>query len=165
MAGSKAHKALAQKLKTPVRTSTALRVESCVTCERPSRIAGSRRRAGESEERWLRFHFKSTKITPKNESAFMRKTQPELEVAAIINPARAGPTARAMLKAAALRATAGGKQRSLTISGVIACQAGSFITAPSPMRNVKNNTMAGETVSRMVRMASIIAATTIHDCV
>src|SRR5690348_8506092 len=104
-------------------------------------------------------------MTPKNETALIRKTQPELEVAAIITPPRAGPTARAILKAAALRATAGGKHLSLTISGVIACHAGSFITAPNPSRNVKNNTMAGETVSRIVRMARMSAATTIQDCV
>src|SRR5262249_14716274 len=110
MAGNKAHSELAQKLKIPVRTRTAFKVESCVAYVMPSRIAGKIRREGAFDGRSPRFHCKSTKITPKNEIAFIRNTQPGFAAAAMINPPSAGPTALATLKAAAFNATAAGKQ-------------------------------------------------------
>src|SRR5690242_7200347 len=86
--------------------------------------------------RWLgRFHVYKNKITPKNEAAFRRNAEPD-PAPATINPPRAGPTARAILNPTEFSATAEACCLGETISGVIACQAGSFMDAPSPSKNV-----------------------------
>ena len=58
--------------------------------------------------------------------------------AATISPATAGPTARARLTATPLSASADGKSRRPTSSGMIACQAGAFSALPVPTRKVNS---------------------------
>src|SRR5579859_7812531 len=82
-----------------------------------------------------RFHFHKNKITPKNDAAFSRNDHPAPAAATTIPPS-AGPTARATLNPAEFKATAEACCAGETTSGVIACQAGSFMTAPSPSRKV-----------------------------
>src|SRR5882724_3829887 len=74
--------------------------------------------------------------------AFRRKVMPG-PAAATISPPRAGPAARAMLKLMEERVTAPGRSSRGTSSGVIACQAGPFIAAPSPRRKVKKRRSPG----------------------
>src|ERR1700736_817698 len=90
----------------------------------------------------MRFQRYRKKITPKKEAALSRKDHPEPAPA---KPPRAGPKARATLKPAEFNATAEACRPGETISGVIACHAGSFITAPSPSRNVKISSIQGLT--------------------
>ena len=68
-------------------------------------------------------------------------------------------------KPAEFHATPAAKLRWETISGVMACHAGSFITAPRPRRKVKASSIQGVTRPSSVRMPSAAAATTIQDCV
>jgi len=49
-----------------------------------------------------------------------------------------------------------------TISGVIACHAGSFITAPKPSTKVSSTRLHGLTMPNTVRTPSAAAAITIH---
>ena len=51
------------------------------------------------------------------------------------------------------------------ISGVIACHAGSFMTAPSPSAKVSPNRTQGVMSCRKVSTPSAPAASTIHPCV
>src|SRR5438552_16541935 len=104
------------------------------------------------------------KITPKNEAAFIRNATPEL-VAAITNPPSAGPTARATLNPTELRATAGAWFSRQTTSGVIACQAGPFITAPRPSTKENSNKIHGGMQPSNDKIPSSPAATTIQACV
>src|ERR1019366_7486998 len=64
-------------------------------------------------------------MTPKNESAFSRKAIPE-PAAAITRPPSAGPIARATLNPAEFSAMPAAKFWCETISGVMACHAGSY---------------------------------------
>ena len=68
--------------------------------------------------------------------------------ATITMPPSAGPMARATLKPAELRAMPAAKFSRETTSGVMACHAGSFNTAPKPIRKVNSNSSAGVTKSR-----------------
>ena len=82
--------------------------------------------------------------------------------AAITRPPMAGPTARAMLNPAELSATAAANFAGGTRSGVSACHAGSFITAPTPSRNVNTSRVCGVTVRVRVITPSTVAAATIE---
>src|SRR5437879_11985007 len=86
----------------------------------------------------VRFHVYKNRITPKKEAAFRRKDHPDPAVATTMPP-RAGPAARATLNPAEFSATADAWCWGETTSGVIACQAGSFITAPTPIRDVNRS--------------------------
>src|SRR5450755_4933656 len=99
-------------------------------------------------------------ITPKNDAALSRNDQPD-PAAATTTPPRAGPTARATLNPAEFSATADACFAGETTSGVIACQAGSFITAPSPSRNVNISSTQGSTACSSVNTPSAAEATTI----
>ena len=83
-------------------------------------------------------------MTPKNDTAFNRNVTPQ-PTAATITPPSAGPTARATLNPAEFSATADACCFRGTSSGVIACHAGSFITAPNPSRNVNSSSTQGTT--------------------
>ncbi len=85
-------------------------------------------------------------------SAEMLMPQP---TAATTMPPNAGPTARATLNPAEFRATAEACCSAGTNSGVIACHAGSFITAPSPSRNVNSSSTHGPTQLVSVMMPSV----------
>src|ERR1700674_279377 len=113
---------------------------------------------------WGRFQRYRKKMTPKNEAAFNRKATPEPAIAITIPP-NAGPTARAALNPTEFKATAGACCPGETISGVMACHAGSFITAPRPSTNVNRSRIHGVTVPNNVKMPSNAAATTIQPCV
>ncbi len=63
--------------------------------------------------------------------------------AAITSPPSAGPIARATLNPAEFRAMPAAKFWWETISGVIACQAGSFSTAPNPISSVSKRSSVG----------------------
>src|SRR6202140_4739367 len=91
-----------------------------------------------------RFQRYRNRITPRNENAFSKKVVPH-PTAATIKPPMAGPTALATLKPAEFRATAEACCFAGTNSGVIACHAGSFITAPRPSRNVNSSSTHGPT--------------------
>src|SRR6185437_12566 len=105
-------------------------------------------------------------MTPKNENALIRKAQPEpvtpQQMAAINKPPNAGPTARAMLNPAELSATADASWLGGTRSGVSACQAGSFMTAPTPSKKVNTSRICGVTVPVSVIAPSTVAAATME---
>jgi len=103
-------------------------------------------------------------MTPRNENAFSRKVDPH-PTAATRTPPSAGPTALATLKPAEFSATAEACCLAGTNSGVIACHAGSFITAPRPSRKVNNSSTHGPTQLVRVIMPSVPEARTIHPCV
>src|ERR671937_2803232 len=103
-------------------------------------------------------------MTPKKEAALMRNAMPE-PAAAITAPPNAGPMARAMLNPAEFSATADACCSQETISGVIACQAGSFITAPNPKRNVNRSSSHGVITPSMVTTPNAAAAIAIQVCV
>src|SRR5579872_782494 len=88
------------------------------------------------------FQRYKNKTTPKNEAAFTKKDHPAPAAATTVPPI-AGPTARATLNPAEFNATPDAWRPGETTSGVIACQAGSFITAPSPIRNVNAKSIHG----------------------
>src|ERR1700739_477429 len=111
----------------------------------------------------VRFHVYRNRITPKKEAAFSRKDDPDPAEATTMPP-RAGPAARATLNPAEFRATADAWRWGETTSGVIACQAGSFITAPTPITNVNRRSTQGLTAPDSVRMPSAAAAKTIQPC-
>src|SRR6185437_9475791 len=81
-------------------------------------------------------------MTPENDAALSRNDHPA-PAAATINPPSAGPAARATLKPAEFSATAEECWAGETTSGVMACHAGSFITAPIPSRKVKPSSIHG----------------------
>src|SRR5580692_2550156 len=103
-------------------------------------------------------------MTQKNEAAFSKKATPEPAIAITIPP-NAGPTARATLKPTEFKATAGACCRGETTSGVMACHAGSFMTAPRPSKNGNSNRIHGVTFPSSVKTPSSAAATTIQPCV
>src|SRR5579864_8088905 len=92
----------------------------------------------------VRFHVYKNKITPKNEAAFSRKDHPDPAAATTIPPS-AGPTARATFNPAEFKATAEAWRAGVTISGVMACQAGSFTIAPAPSTKVNASRVHGVT--------------------
>ena len=77
---------------------------------------------------------------------------------AITRPPRAGPTARAILNPAEFNATAAASLVGGTRSGVSDCQAGSFITAPTPSKKVNTRRISGVTVRVRVITPSTLAA-------
>ena len=103
-------------------------------------------------------------MTPKNETAFSRKASPE-PAAAMISPPNAGPMARATLKPAEFHATPAAKLRGETTSGVMACHAGSFSTAPKPIRQVSTSSRVGVILPASVSPPRAAAASTIQLCV
>src|SRR5882672_12696451 len=103
-------------------------------------------------------------MTPKNDAALSKKVVPE-PTAATTTPPSAGPTARATLNPAEFNATADACCSRGTNSGVIACHAGSFITDPSPNRNVNSSSTHGPTQLVSVKMPSVAEASTIQPCV
>src|SRR5437868_936393 len=102
-------------------------------------------------------------MTPKKEAAFKRKATPE-PTPATTKPPIAGPSARATLNPAEFTATAAACWSADTISGVIACHAGSFITDPNPSKNVKNRSTQGPTKPVSVKIPRMPDANTIHPC-
>src|SRR5580698_2581386 len=111
-----------------------------------------------------RFHRYRKKMTPKNDAAFSRNATPDPAMAITIPPS-AGPTARATLNPTEFNATAGACCAGETISGVMACHAGSFITAPRPSTNVNPSRIQGVTFPNSVKMPSSAAAATIQPWV
>src|SRR5579864_7655697 len=109
----------------------------------------------------IRFHVYKNKITPKKDAAFSRKDHPDPAAATTIPPS-AGPAARATLNPAEFSATADTWRWGETTSGVIACHAGSFITAPTPIRNVNRRSSHGLTAPNSVRIPRAAAARTIQ---
>src|SRR5581483_9250975 len=121
MTGSRANTELAATLNAAVRTSTQWTICDDRAYRKPpssdsvTRLVSLRSTRG-------RFQRYRKRITPVKPAAFMRNATPQL-VAAITNPPRAGPTARATLNAAELRATAVAWFRGEATSGVMACHA------------------------------------------
>src|SRR5215469_9178019 len=109
----------------------------------------SRTRPVANDARGAHFHRYKNRITPKKDAALRRNDQPEPAAATTIPPI-AGPTARATLNPAEFNATAEACLSAETTSGVMACQAGSFITAPKPIRNVKTSSAQGLTAPNSV---------------
>src|SRR5580692_830204 len=103
-------------------------------------------------------------MTPKNEAAFRRKATPDPAIAITIPP-NAGPTARATLNPTEFKATAGACCLGETMSGVMACHAGSFITAPNPSTKGNNRRIHGVTFPKSVKMHTSAAAATIQATV
>src|SRR6266487_2821088 len=83
---------------------------------------------------------------------------------AMIAPPSAGPTARARLLPDEFKATAAASCSMATISGVIACQAGSLMAAPRPRRDVSRSSVQGVTAWMSVKARSTAAIAAIHDC-
>src|SRR5262245_52095093 len=81
------------------------------------------------------------------------------------NPARAGPTARAEFALMAFKATAGRKSGGGTSSGKVACQAGEFMAAPTPIANVSANKTQEVDIPASVKTPSKQAASSIHPWV
>gem|GEM_PF-6896637 len=111
-----------------------------------------------------RFQRHKKTITPKKEAAFNKNDHPDPAAATTIPPS-AGPVARATLNPAEFNATAEACRGVETTSGVIACQAGSFMTAPSPRKNVNTSSVHGLTTCHNVSPPRAAAATTIQPCV
>src|SRR5215470_16794487 len=111
-------------------------------------MAAGRLRAGRGAC-GARFHVYKNRITPKKEAAFNRNDHPD-PAAATTSPPSAGPTARATLNPAEFSATAEAWRSGETTSGVMACHAGSFMTAPTPIRKVKNRSIHGVTAPNSV---------------
>jgi hypothetical protein len=103
-------------------------------------------------------------MTPRNEAAFSRKTEPEPAIATS-KPPIAGPTARDTLKATLVRVIAAGSSLCGTSSGTIACHAGLFNAAPSPNVKVRARSNHGF-INPAILSAPINAAmTSIQVCV
>ena len=85
--------------------------------------------------------------------------------AAITSPPSAGPMARATLNPAEFRAMPAVKFWWETISGVMACQAGSFSTAPNPISSASNKSKVGVIFPASVSTPRAAAASTIQLCV
>src|SRR5262245_20178624 len=81
------------------------------------------------------------------------------------NPARAGPTARAEFALMAFKATADRKSAGGTSSGKVACQAGEFMAAPTPIANVNANKTQEVDIPASVKTPSKQAASSIHPWV
>src|ERR1700733_7337546 len=115
-----------------------------------------------------RFQLITTQITPANESAFRKKTEPAPPCTplkpATISPPSAGPTARARLLLAAFSETVSGISSRGTSSGTIACHAGLFIAEPILSRKVNASNAHGDTWPKKVRMARIPTEHSIHAC-
>jgi len=69
------------------------------------------------------------------------------------------------LKPTEFNATAGACNPGETTSGVMACHAGSFITAPRPSRKVKSSSIQGVMWLVSVRIPNAPEASTIQPCV
>src|ERR1700733_4512530 len=115
-----------------------------------------------------RFQLTSTQITPANESAFRKKTEPAPPCTplkpATISPPSAGPTARARLLLAAFSETVSGISSRGTNSGTIACHAGLFMAEPMLSRKVNASSDHGDTWPRNVSTARIPTEPSIHAC-
>ncbi len=74
--------------------------------------------------------------------------------AAMTSPPNAGPMARATLNPAEFSATPAAKFCCETVSGVIACHAGSFSTAPKPISNATTSSKVGVTLPARVSTPS-----------
>src|SRR5215469_11968859 len=147
-------------LKAPVRMRTDFTCGAVWTYRNPSVIAARIVRTG-SATCGARFHVYKKRITPKNDAAFNRNDQPDPAAATTIPPS-AGPTARATLNPAEFNATADAWRCGEITSGVIACHAGSFITAPTPIRNVNRSSIQGLTAPSRVKAPRMAAASTIQ---
>src|SRR5262249_33703389 len=148
---------LAPMLNAPVRTSTDFTWGAPWTYRNPSRMAAGMLRAGRGVC-GARFQVYKNRITPKKEAAFNRNDHPD-PAAATTSPPSAGPAARATLNPAECSATAEAWRWGDTTSGVIACHAGSFITAPTPMRKVNTSSSQGLTDPSKVSTPRVRAAT------
>src|SRR5215471_3093165 len=144
-------------LKAPVRISTDFTWGEPWTYRNPSAMAARMLQAGKGAC-GARFHVYKNRITPKKDAAFNRKDHPD-PAAATTRPPSAGPAARATLNPAEFSATAEAWCCGDTTSGVIACHAGSFITAPTPIRKVNTSSSQGLTDPRRVSAPKIAAAT------
>jgi hypothetical protein len=91
-----------------------------------------------------------TSTTAMNDTALMRNTPPE-PTADTRRPPMAGPTARAMLVAMPLSATASVSSRGGTRSGVVACQAGVLRAIPNPIVKVRKRSSHGVIAPATVR--------------
>src|SRR6266404_9291748 len=94
-----------------------------------------------------------------NEAALSKKTA-QGPAAATMKPPNAGPIARAMLMPTLLSAIAAGKSEEGTNSGVIACQTGLLIAAPTPRRKVDKSKRDG--VIRPINARNPIATAMTH---
>ena len=79
-------------------------------------------------------------------------------MAATMKPPKAGPTARAILKATLLSETADGSSSRETNSGITACHTGAFKAAPKPRAKVRINKSQEVTTPINVSSASAAAA-------
>src|SRR5262249_15636699 len=100
-------------------------------------------------------------ITPRKEIAFNRKTAPDPS-AATNRPPRAGPTARATLKATEPSVTAAGRLALVTSSGVIACHAGAFAAAPNPSAKLRIKRSDGVVSPAIVNTPNVAATINIQ---
>src|SRR5271156_1271696 len=160
ISGSRASREVAPTLNAPVRISTDRTCGARRTYRKPSIIASRTRWVGSASWGAQRQRHKN-KITPKKDAAFSRNDHPDPAVATTMPP-RAGPTARATLNPAEFSATAEACRSGETTSGVIACHAGSFKTAPTPRTRVKSNRLHGVTACSKVSTPSPAAAATIQ---
>src|ERR1700756_754750 len=96
------------------------------------------------------FHFATTRMTPKNDTAFHTKAV-ATPAAAITTPASAGPTARARLNSIPLSADAGASSSLGTSSGRIARHDGVPNASPAERANVNTNRSQGDIKPLMVR--------------
>src|ERR1700678_3828926 len=116
----------------------------------------------------MRFQLTSTQMTPANDRALRKKTDPAPVCTrwkpATIRPPSAGPTARARLLLAAFSETVSGISSRGTSSGTIACHAGLFIAEPKLSRKVNASNAHGDTWPKKVRMARIPTEHSIHAC-
>src|SRR5580693_3142727 len=85
-----------------------------------------------------RFHFATTRMTPKKDATFATKAV-ATPAAAITTPARAGPTARARLNSIPFSADAAARSSLDTNSGRIALQVGVSNASPAESANVNTS--------------------------
>src|SRR4029078_8310266 len=103
-------------------------------------------------------------MTPTNESEFNKHTAHEPS-AATTSPPKAGPTARAILKATLFSETAAASSERGTRSGIIACHAGAFKAEPRPRQKISISKTQGVVSPNNVSTAREIADNNIHACV
>src|SRR5271154_2133742 len=116
---------------------------------------------GEVRLRTGRFHFATTKMTPKKDKKFTTKAA-ATPAAAITRPARAGPTARARLNSIPFNAEAAARSSLETNSGRIARHVGVSNASPADRANVNASRSQGDMKPPRVSTARSSAMKVIH---
>src|ERR1700723_3383554 len=111
-----------------------------------------------------RFHFATTKMTPKNATKFVTNAM-ATPATAMTTPASAGPTARARLNSIPFSADAGARSSLGTNSGRIARHVGVSNASPAESAKVSTRSIHGDIIPAMVKIARINATPIIHDSV